>query len=220
MEKSKKAVIFGTGSFGEVAWFYLTHDSEYEVVAFTENPVSKETLKGLPVVDFSTLEKSHPPESYEILIAVGASKLGAIRREFSEKAKEKGYRLIRYICSKATVWTEDIGENCFIFEDNTIQPFVSIGKNTVLWSGNHIGHHTRIDDDCFITSHVVISGHCHVKKNSFLGVNATLRDGITIGEYNIIGANALIMKNTSDNDVYVPEKTKLFPKRSDQIRSL
>ena len=59
----------------------------------------------------------------------------------------------------ATTWSDlDVGENTFVFEYNVIQPFVKIGNNVVLWSGNHIGHHVVIADHCFITSHVVISG--------------------------------------------------------------
>ena len=38
----------------------------------------------------------------------------------------------------------------------TIQPFVRIGSNVTLWSGNHIGHDATIGDHCFIASHVVI----------------------------------------------------------------
>ena len=52
------------------------------------------------------------------------------------------------------------GDNCFILEDNTVQPFVTIGNNVTLWSGNHIGHDSVIEDDCFISSHVVVSGTC------------------------------------------------------------
>ena len=73
------------------------------------------------------------------------------------KGKKKGYDFYSYVSPKATVLTNKIGENCFILEDNTIQPFVEIGNNCVLWSGNHIGHHGKIDDHVFITSHCVVS---------------------------------------------------------------
>ena len=57
-----------------------------------------------------------------------------------------------------------MGDNCFIFEDNTVQPFVTLGNNLVLWSGNHIGHHSTLRDHCFISSHVVISGFCRHRR--------------------------------------------------------
>ena len=51
----------------------------------------------------------------------------------------KGYAFISYISTRATVWTRDIGVNCFILEDNTVQPHVKIGSNVIMWSGSHIG---------------------------------------------------------------------------------
>jgi len=63
----------------------------------------------------------------------------------------------------------------------------------------------------------VISGHVTVGAYSFIGVNATLRNSISIGEASLIGAGALIMKDTRPHSVYVPDRTKVFPKSSDEI---
>ena len=101
-------------------------------------------------------------------------------------------------------------KNCFILEDNTIQPFVEIGNNCVLWSGNHIGHHSKIEDHVFITSHCVISGNCLIKSHSWLGVNCTLRNNLIIGNGSLIAMSASVVKNTDDFTVYlgVPAKPK------------
>ena len=119
-----------------------------------------------------------------------ASKMNHNRRLLYETGKAKGYQFISYISSKATVLTDRIGENCFILEDNTIQPFVTIGNNVVLWSGNHIGHHSTIHDHVFFTSHIVLSGHCIVHEHSFFGVNATIRDATEIGEGTLVAMGA------------------------------
>ena len=218
MQKEKKAIIFGTGSFGELAYYFLTHDSDYEVKAFTETDPKKKSLFEIPIVDFENIEHQYDPQEYEIFIAIGYIKLNKIREKFYHEAKRKGYSLITYISSKASVFTSVVGENCFIFEDNTIQPFVEIGHNVIIWSGNHIGHHSKIENHNFIASHAVISGHCHIKEHSFIGVNATLRDGITIEKENIVGAGSLILKNTQEKEVYVAEKTKVFPRKSDRVK--
>jgi len=94
---------------------------------------------------------------------------------------------------------------------------VTIGSNVTLWSGNHIGHDAVIEDHCFITSHVVVSGNVRVGARSFLGVNATLRNSITLGEQTLVGAGAIIMKDTRPKSVYLPERAKLFQKTSDEI---
>jgi sugar O-acyltransferase (sialic acid O-acetyltransferase NeuD family) len=215
-----KIVVFGTGSFAECVNFYLTHDSPHEVVAFTvhRDHLEAEELAGLPVVAFEDLADAYPPGEHGMFVAVGYARVNRVRAAICGEAKAKGYRLITYVSSKATTWGDTrIGENCFIFEDNTIQPFVTIGDDCVLWSGNHIGHHATIGDHCFITSHVVVSGHVDVGPYCFLGVNATFRDAISVGAANVVGAGALIMKSTKDNEVYIAARTKPDARTSDQI---
>ena len=217
---SSKIILFGTGNFAQVAHFYLTHDSEHDVVAFTVNEsyLTQKELMGLPVVPFERVEREFPPDSFKMYVAVGYRKVNRVRAAIYAEAKRKGYELISYINSKCTHWGDTtIGDNCFIFEDNTIQPVVTIGNDVVIWSGNHIGHHVTIGDHCFITSHVVISGHVSIGSYSFLGVNATTRDNISIGEACVIGAGTLIMKSTKDREVYIGNQTEPDVRNSDEI---
>ncbi len=219
----KKLLIFGIGEQAEMAYYYFTNDSPYEVVAFTADSSyvqEKTTLFGLPVIDFEHIIDVFPPNKYEIFIAIGYSKLNQIRTEKYQQCKAYGYKIASYISTKASIFTKNIGENCFILEDNTIQPYVTIHNNVTLWSGNHIGHHSIIRSNCFITSHVVISGGVEVGENTFIGVNATLRDHIKIGKSNVIGAGALILGNTEDNKVYMEKATEASRVPSNRLRGI
>ena len=150
-----------------------------------------------------------------MFVAVGYAKLNTLRETFCGAARAKGYKLLSYVCSKATQWgATEIGDNVFVFEDNTLQPFTSIGDGTIVWSGNHIGHHSRIGKYCMITSHVVVSGHCRIGDRCFMGVNSAIADSVSIGDDNLIGAGAVIEKNTGPREVYMPERLKKFAKDS------
>ncbi len=217
----KRAVIFGTTDFAEVAYAYLTADSPYVVEAFTVHREYRksEELLGLPIVPFEEMEQRFPPGEVEMFVALGFSKVNKRRAEIYALCKSKGYRLLTYVNSRAIHWGQlTVGDNCFIFENNVIQPFVTIGNNVIIWSGNHIGHHSRIGDNCFIASHVVISGHCDIGNNSFIGVNATLRDGIKVAPECIIGAGAMILKNTIEKGVYPSVNTDPSNVKSDELR--
>ncbi len=219
----KKIIIFGTGEFAEVAYFYLKNDSQYEIIAFTENKkfMKKEKLFDLPIVPFEGIENMYDPLEFELFIAVVYTKMNHIREKIFNEAKLKGYNLIKYVNSKAIIWGEvEIGENCFILENVVIQPFVKIGNNVIIWSGNHIGHHTKIDDHCFITSHVVISGNVEIGSNCFLGVNSTIRDGIKIAPECVIGAGSVILKDTKSKQVFSTNSTVLLSKTSDELKKL
>jgi sugar O-acyltransferase (sialic acid O-acetyltransferase NeuD family) len=220
MEK-KPIVIFGTGDIAQIAKYYFDIDSQYEVVAFTVDRdfLNSEEFEGKPIVAFEEVEKTFSPTSHKMFIALSYAKLNRLRAAKYAEAKEKGYELASYVSSRCTYLSQyPCGDNCFIFEDNTIQPFVKIGNNVTLWSGNHIGHHSIIEDHNFISSHVVISGHCHISSFCFLGVNATIHNNVKIETENIIAAGAIIAKATKSKSVFVPAKTVLLDKSSDSIK--
>lgn len=219
----KKIVIFGTSENAEVAWYYFCHDSDRVVAAFTvdQSHIGDEKFNDLPVAPFENVEKVYPPESHELFVAMGYNRLNQLRAEKCASAKLKGYTLASYVSSRATVWPDlTHGGNCFILEDNTIQPFVRIGTNVVLWSGNHIGHHVSIGDNCFLTSHVVVSGGVKIGDGSFIGVNSTLRDHISVGKNNIIGAGSLILADSPDNAVYTTNPAGLSRVPSHRVRKI
>jgi len=153
-------------------------------------------------VPFEELVERHPPGEVSLLVAIGFSKVNKARATVYDECKALGYELISYVSSKAMFWPDvPIGDNCFVFEANVVQPGVQIGSDVVLWSGNHIGHDVTIGDHCFVASHVVVSGNVTIGDHCFLGVNATVRDGITIAPRCVIGAGALVMKDTEEGTV-------------------
>lgn len=200
-----KVIIFGIQDYAELAHYYLTNDSGHDVVAFSVNEAylpAGGTFCGLPVVPFENIEEKYPTDKFSFFAPMSPKKMNTLREKVYNDIKAKGYTLISYISSKATVFNNKIGDNCFILEDNTLQPFTDIGNNVVLWSGNHIGHHGKIEDHVTFTSHVVLSGHCLVKKFCFLGVNATVRDGVTLAEGTLVAMDASITRNTEEWGVY------------------
>lgn len=219
----KRLVIFGSGDIAQLAHFYFRTDSEYEVVAFTvdANYMQASTFCGLPVVAFEDVANYYPRGSHDLFVALSYSKLNAVRKDKYLAAKAQGYHMASFISSHASVLNEGrIGENCFIFEDNTIQPFVTIGNNVTLWSGNHIGHHSVIKDHTFIASHVVISGGVEIGEQCFIGVNATLRDHIKVGDKCVIGAGALLLADAEPEGVYIGTATERSKVPSTRLRNI
>lgn len=219
----KPLVIFGSGDIAQLAHYYFSTDSNYEIVAFTvdANYIKESEFCGLPVVAFEDVAKKYPPDSNDFFITLSYSKLNTVRKEKFLAAKEMGYKLVSFISSRATVLNEGrIGENCFIFEDNTIQPFVTIGNNVTLWSGNHIGHHSVIHDHTFIASHVVVSGGVEIGEQCFVGVNATLRDHIKIGDRCVVGAGALLLADAAPEGVYIGTATERSKVPSTRLRGI
>jgi len=215
--------IFGAGEIAGVAHFYFTRDTRVTVAGFTVDAayLKESTFCGLPVVAFEEAAAKFAPASNDLFVALSYAKINAVRAQKCAEGRARGYRLASYVSSKASVWDGfKAPENCFILEDNTLQPFVQIGDNVTLWSGNHVGHHARIGANCFITSHVVISGGVQIGDNAFVGVNATLRDHVKVGARAVIGAGSLVLEDVPEDGVIAARGTELSKVPSSRLRRL
>ncbi|MFG1500396.1 acetyltransferase [Halobacteriovorax sp. XZX-3] len=212
-----KIIIFGLRDIAELAHYYLSAESDVEVVAFTVHGkfLDRSNWKGLPVIPYEEIENTYPVDEYKLFVPMTGSRMNRDRKDVYLQGKEKGYGFYSYISPFATVLTNRIGENCFILEDNTIQPFVEIGDNVVMWSGNHIGHHSRIGDHVFFTSHVVLSGHCNVHDFSWFGVNSTISNDVSIGAGTLVAMGSLVTKGTEEWGLYMGSPAKYIKSSED-----
>jgi sugar O-acyltransferase (sialic acid O-acetyltransferase NeuD family) len=219
----KDLVVFGTGQIADVVHYYFTEEAGRKVVAFT---VDSSYLKGdqhlgVPVVPFEELNAHFPPDTHELFVAISYHKVNKAREAKVHEAEAKGYLLASHVSPRATVWPKfKLNPNTIIMENNVIQPYVTVGRNVIMWSGNHVGHHSSIADHCFIASHAVISGSVTIGEGTFIGVNATIRDNVRIGAHNVVGAATLILADTPDNAVFMGQATEMSRVPSNRLRSI
>ena len=214
-----RIIMFGTGRGANVATRYMSDDSAHEIIAYTvdDDYADRKEFMGRPVIPFSRIEKEIPPQESQMFVSLGFQRMNALRAEKFAAAKAKGYSLASYVSSRILSCEKPkIGENCFILEGNVLNYDVTIGNNVVMWSANHVGDLSTIEDHVFISSHVVLSGGVTIGANSFLGVNATISNYVHIGPRCYIGANTLIAQDTPADSVYVTKGTS----RLEQLDSL
>jgi sugar O-acyltransferase (sialic acid O-acetyltransferase NeuD family) len=202
--KERKLVIVGDSAFAEVACEYFSLDSQYEVAGFAVERayLTRDIMLERPVVALEDVAARFPPSNHDVYVAIVYSQLNRLRTRLLQLTKNAGYHPISYVSPQAFVWNNvHMGQHCFIFEHNVVQPFVTLGDNVVLWSGNHIGHHSRVGDNVFISSHVAISGFCEIGANTFLGVNACVANNVTIGKDCWIGPGVVVSKDVEDGRI-------------------
>lgn len=224
MTGRKPLVIVGNGEIASMAFEYFSHNSDYEPQGFAigADYITSETFEGLPLVPLDDVATRFPPEQVTAFVAIGDAQLNRVRARHCALMKAKGYRLASYVSSRAFVWRNvAIGENCFIFEDNTLQPFVTIGDDVILWSGNRIGHRSTIGNHVFITSHVVVSGFCTVGDYSYVGVNSAIANNVNIAPDNFIAMSTSISSSTEPDTIYQgnpAEPRKIAAKRFCRVK--
>lgn len=213
----QELIIIGDGETAQLACEYFTHDSDMRVAGFAveEKYRKTERLYDLPVVPLETVEQRFPPRDYRAFVAISYTQLNRARARIYRQVKDRGYAFASYVSSRAFVWrTARIGENCFILENNVIQHGVVIEDDVFLWSGNHVGHQTRIRHDTYIASHAVISGFCDIGESCFVGVNATFNDKIRVARDGVIGSGAVVVRDTEPGKVYVGNPAKALARSS------
>jgi len=216
----RKVVLYGNRQMATFAQAVLTHDSPYEVVAFTVDDalITETTLLGLPVVPFENVERVYPPEDHSAHIAVGFRRVNGVRAEKYAQAKAKGYELLTYVSSQAFKWPDlVIGDNCWILEHSVIHPFAKIGNDVYMGSGVHIGHHTTVGDHSFLVGMIAVAGFAKIGSYCFVGIHSTVRDGLTIADRTVIGAGSTVLRDTQEGGVYVAPPARMLPYPSEEL---
>ena len=101
----RKLIIFGSGKTAELAYYYFTVDSQYEVVAFTVDSIylDSDTFCGIPVYRFEDIETRLPVKTVCFFAAISNTQMNKVREDKVKEAKRKGYNLASYISTKATL---------------------------------------------------------------------------------------------------------------------
>jgi sugar O-acyltransferase (sialic acid O-acetyltransferase NeuD family) len=189
----------------QLAHFYFTHDSGYQVVAFCLDRqfIDVPDYLGLPMVAFQDLPSVYPAASHDAFVAIGYSQMNGIRKEKFEAVRARGYKMATYLSSRSSSWRDTrLGENVFIMENNTIMPFCTIEDNVTVWVGSILSHHSVIKKHTTITSHVTLGGDITVGQSCFLGLNSTICNGITLEEQTVVAAGATLMHSSTSGGVY------------------
>lgn len=203
-EAMKKLVIFGSSAFAELAHYYFQHDSDYSVVAFAVDAayLKEASFKGLPVIAFEDIATEFPATECDLFVAMGIQKVNQQRAEKVAAAEALGYKLASFVSSKAKV-SEDLvmRPNSMVMDGAHLQPFVEVGRDTIIWSACRIGFRSRIGNHCWLVS-TLLGESVVVGDYSFIGLGSTIAPSRSIGASNVIGAGALILHDTKDSEVY------------------
>jgi acetyltransferase-like isoleucine patch superfamily enzyme len=209
-----KIVLFGIGRGAAVAHRFLARDTEHEIVGFTVDAayIKDHTHRGLPIVPFEEVERSFPPDDFRMLVLLGYQGMNELRQRKFAESKAKGYTLESYVASNIfRVEPIAVGENCFILDNQSISLDVTIGNNVVMWSSNHVGDLTMIEDHAWVSSHVTIAASVRVGQGAFLGIGATVTNGVKVGRQAFVGANVLLSGDLADGRVRVSTEAEDLP---------
>lgn len=209
-DRPRRIVIFGTGKGSDTARRYFERDSPHEIVGYLVDRafLAVSTFNGRPVVAVDEAVAKFPPEDVLAFVPLGSARMNMLRAEKYQLLKSLGYRFVTYVHGSNQLKGHcEIGENCFILENQSVNFDAGIGNNVVIWSGCQIGDRSRIGDHAFLAAHVVLNGDVTIEEYAYLGSNCNISNGVRVARQSFIGANALITQDTKEGEVNIVEAT-------------
>jgi sugar O-acyltransferase (sialic acid O-acetyltransferase NeuD family) len=213
-------VVFGGGGIAEVATAYLERDSPHRIVGYTVDAAFRhsESFMGKPLVAWETLESVFPPDRVQLLGPLSYRRLNHFRRDRYLEGKARGYSFASYIHPSCTLYAEHIGENCFILDNNIVQPRARIGNNVIIWSASIVAHHSVVGDHCFLSSQVGLAGRVVVGECAFFGGQAGLGEEVQVGRDCFFGQGVKVVRGpVPDGSVYLGVNSPMSKHHSSRI---
>lgn len=212
----KNLIIFGVNDFGRLLKYYIDIDDERKVEAFTVDReyVDREEFCGKPVIPFDELTERYSVSDYEILIAIGNSKMNQIREAVFKKCKDAKYTIATYIHSSCSIHSQDMGEGNILLENCLVYPYSQIGKGNLLWDHVLISHDCVVGDFNTFSSYADLCGYVKIGNNGYFGKHCILNDYMEIADYTLVGAAAYAKKNTKPYDVVVPARSIILENKT------
>lgn len=206
----KDIIIFGANDLGRLLKYYLENDHDRRAIAaFTMNKeyIANDMFLGFPVVPFESINETYPPDAYEILIAIGNSKMNDIRKKIFFECKEKGYGVASYYHSSCSIHSKDIGEGNIFLEHCLVYPFAKVGQGNLFWDHVLISHDCVVGNFNTFSSYADLCGYVVIGNNGYFGKHCIINEYSTIADYTLVGANAYAKKVTNPYDVVVPARS-------------
>ena len=215
----KQVLLAGNAITADILYSYLKCDARYEVVGVTVDDEFIESvgIESVRSVAISQLKTAFSPDTVSIIMAMGYSNLNRDRESMFLRLREMGYEIETYVHPDARIYSEyPLGNGCVVLPNSVIEPHVRVEENTMIWCNVTLAHHCSVAENCWVASGAVVSGQANVLRNSFIGVNATIVNEVIVGDFNVIGAAAMISKNTKAGTVHLARSAEPFRYSSDE----
>ena len=199
----KDLIIIGASGFGrEVAWLVERINKQmptWNIVGFIDDneSIQGKTINGYKVLGKTTDVVSFPDAFF--VCAVGASR---IREKIICRVKKKNPNIKFGTLIDPTVEMSDlvtIGEGSIICAHTIITVNISIGNHVIINLDCTIGHDAVLHDFVTLYPSVNVSGITKIGYAVELGTGMQIIQGKTVGDYSIVGAGAIVVKD-------IPEK--------------
>jgi sugar O-acyltransferase (sialic acid O-acetyltransferase NeuD family) len=131
-----------------------------------------------------------------------------VRQALANYYSKIGFRLDSLISPRAMISkSAKLGAGVVIQSGVNVSALVTIGKCVKLNSLCNIMHDSWIGDFVTIAPNAVVLGRVRILDLAYIGANATVLSGLTIGRESLVGAGSVVTKSVEDETLVVGNPT-------------
>ena len=208
----KDLIIFGASGFGrEVAWAVERINKvspTWNLIGFMDDngDIQGKDINGYRVLG-KTADADKFPDAY-FVCAVGASK---VREKIVENLKAVNHDIQFGTIIDPSVEISDlvkIGEGSIICAHTIITVNIEIGSHVIINLDCTVGHDAVLQDFVTLYPSVNVSGITEIGHAVEMGTGVQIIQGKKVGEYSIVGAGAIVVKDIPANCTAVGSPAK------------
>lgn len=144
----------------------------------------------------------------------------SVRENVYEKGLSLGLKAAKLVDQTAIVSsTAKICHGCVVKQYVEVSSYVEVGEGTLLQPASFLGHDIKVGKCCVISTGAAIGGATHIGSRTYIGLNVSLRQGLTIGHDAIIAMGSVVYKDVADGLTVIGNPARVT-KGNDQHRAL
>lgn len=199
----KILAIYGSGGLGREVYDIANRrnavSSQWSKIIFINDFTQSDDFRSTSMVAFTSILSS--ANKIECVIATGEP---SVREKLFNKVAEAGITFATLIDPHAQVSPfATLGKGTIVSEYSSIHCDVTIGENCLIQPYSNIGHDISIDDHSVMSSHCAPGGASRFGKRVYVGMHASIKENLTIGDDAIVGMGAVVFRDVVAGSVVV-----------------
>ena len=198
--KKEKIVLIGAGGYCSGVIDSIETSTNFEIFGITDPNVTG-SFCGYPILgDDSVLDDVFKKGIKKAHITVGSVASPLLRKKLVKMAETIGFELVSIIDRTALLSSRvKIGKMVYIAKKAVINSFAEIGDYCIINTGCVIEHGCKISNWVHIAPGATLAADITIGDSSHLGLNASVLQGIRIGNNVIVGAGSVVIRDVDDN---------------------